>query len=102
MEKEQFVKICEEVLEEFRKLAPRDTGRLAYDAIKMEFPDDKTCTIYVNEEIAPYMPFTNEPWISPKWHGKKNPNENWWDKAAKTLAKMIAERAKGVVKNGKK
>lgn len=28
-----------------------------------------------------YMPYTNEEWISPRWRGRKNPNEQWWEKA---------------------
>ena len=34
-----------------------------------------------NETNAYYMPYTNERWISPKWKGAKNPNEDWWDEA---------------------
>lgn len=36
--------------------------------------------VMIGGEMAKYMPFTNEPWISAKWHGRKNPNESWWDK----------------------
>lgn len=36
---------------------------------------------YCGNEQAYYMPYTNERWISEKWRGAKNPNEDWWDKA---------------------
>lgn len=41
------------------------------------------------------MPYTNEPWISPKWHGKKNPNEGWFDRTADYIASEFARIAKG-------
>lgn len=28
-----------------------------------------------------YMPYTTEKWISPRWRGRENPNERWWDEA---------------------
>lgn len=36
---------------------------------------------YAGSEQAYYMPYTNERWISPRWKGKKNPNERWFDEA---------------------
>lgn len=48
------------------------------------------CKLYVDENIAPYMKFTNEPWE----HGK-NPNEGWFDRAAQTIAEHIARSTKG-------
>lgn len=97
----QFVKTCTAACEMLRKLAPYDKGNLAYNAIKMEFPSKDTCIIRVDKSIAPYMPYTNEPWISPKWRGKKNPNEGWWQNAVETVTNFIAKRLKGEVHNGK-
>lgn len=68
---------------------PIDTGNLRFNAlrIKQTFPD--VWEIYVDSDkdtgIAPYMVYTNEPWTSPKWGGKQNPNEGWWDKVAKEV-----------------
>jgi hypothetical protein len=28
-----------------------------------------------------YMPYTTEKWVSPRWRGRANPNEAWWDQA---------------------
>lgn len=36
--------------------------------------------IVIGDEDANYAAATNEPWVSPRWHGKKNPNEGWIDK----------------------
>lgn len=82
MKTENFEKMCFNIVQNLRITSPIDTGNLRYNSIKYEFVDNKTFKIYVDEEIAPYMPYTNEPWISPKWNGKQNPNEGWWDNKA--------------------
>lgn len=95
---EDFKAACELAVEEFRKLAPRKTGNLAYHAITMEFTNAKECHIYVDEAIAPYMPFTNEPWISPKWNGKQNPNEAWWQTACEYIMYVVKDLLGGELK----
>lgn len=88
MTERQFRQVCARAVRQLRRLAPKDTGNLANNAIKYEFIGN-TCKIYVDEAIAPYMPFTNEPWISPKWNGKKNPNEKWFDDAVAYIVDYI-------------
>lgn len=90
-----FKATCELAIEQLRNLAPYDTGNLALNAIKMEFVSSKECVILVDEAIAPYMPYTNEPWISPRWNGKKNPNEAWFDNAAELIAEILTDLFKG-------
>lgn len=93
-----FRKLCNEIVDELRRQAPRRTGNLADNAIRFEFVGN-TCNIYVDEEIAPYMPYTNEKWLSPKWNGKQNPNEAWWqDTIENKIVKGIAAKVRGVVK----
>lgn len=82
-----------------KALSPEDTGNLRYNAIKGEWRDDKTFHIYVDEEIAPYMVYTNEPWKSLYWGGKKNPNEHWWNDSADLIIKMIAYEMGNVLKD---
>lgn len=53
--------------------------------------------IYMDEGIAPYVVYTNEPWLSPYWNGKKNPNEGWWDKFVKELNERIARKVGGEI-----
>ena len=92
--------MCNEILRELRAITPIDTGNLKYNAIKIEFSSDMSeCRIYVDEAIAPYMPYTNEPWISPKWNGKKNPNEGWWTNFSDKIAEVISRYTgvKGVI-----
>lgn len=70
------------------------TGNLKYNALRViNSPDG--IVIYVDQNIAPYMPFTNEPWISPKWKGAKNPNEHWWENMSKEFINDLAKELKG-------
>lgn len=74
------------------------TGNLAFNGITVMLTAD-TVEIYVDPDIVPYMPYTNEPWISDKWHGKKNPNEGWWQRFAEEFMQRLAKRLKGEIKN---
>ena len=92
MTSEQFTRLIDRIVKNIRDISPIDTGNLRYNAIRFEFLDEGTCRIYVDEAIAPYMPYTTEPWISPRWHGKKNPNEGWWQiKATEAAQAAIRE-----------
>lgn len=93
----QFRRVCSRAVKELRGLAPYDTGNLAMNAITIEFPSPDVCIIYVDESIAPYMPFTTKPWISPKWNGKKNPNEGWWQAAGELIVEYVAQQVEGKV-----
>lgn len=93
----KFKRSCEKACAQLRNLAPKDTGNLAYNAIKIEFPSPNVCHIYVDESIAPYMPFTTRPWVHPRWHGKKNPNEGWWQSAGEFLTEYVAQQVGGEI-----
>ena len=73
----------------FQTCSPIDTGNLRYNATKSRFRSPKEYKIYIDNNIAPYMTFTNEPWISPKWKGAKNPNENWFEIAIETAIATV-------------
>ena len=90
---EQLVNQC---FWEVQQHSPIDTGNLRYNAIKLE-KEGNDYVIYVDQKIAPYMVFTNEPWISDKWGGKQNPNEGWFDKVAELVAKKIASALGGKI-----
>ena len=90
MTPEEFQKLCEELFVFIKPFVPYDSGNLCTKALKIEFTDGgNECRIYVDEAIAPYMPFTNEPWKDARWNGKKNPNEYWWDELAEIIAVKI-------------
>ena len=92
MTNERFREYVERFAELLRLIAPRKTGNLAFNAIKVEWHGDREAEIYVDGDgkdgIAPYMPFTNEPWVAEKWNGAQNPNEGWWQEA---IAEIIEE-----------
>ena len=79
----------------FRTLVPIDTGNMRYNATQLRSVGYGVYEIVVDKNIAPYVPFTNEPWTSPKWGGKKNPNEGWFDSAADLIANIIAAQLGG-------
>lgn len=89
MTRRQFKRLVLDIVEVARQQAPYDTGNLADNAIKYEYLDPNTVRIYVDERIAPYMPYTNEPWVSSWWNGRQNPNLYWWDKMAEAAKAMI-------------
>lgn len=45
-----------------------------------------------NDGNAYYMPYTNEKWVSPRWHGKQNPNQDWWDKAIYDIGDLASKK----------
>lgn len=81
MTKTRFRRYCNRFKQLLQLLAPKDTGNLAINAIKLVFEGDNRAVIYVDLSIAPYMPYTNEPWTAARWNGKPNPNEGWFDNA---------------------
>ena len=90
-------RLANKCMEIFRQFCPVDTGNLAYNAVRLDFGDGYF-RIYVDEDIAYYMPYTNEPWISPKWHGRKNPNVYWFDAAVEACMAMLAAELKGIIR----
>lgn len=67
-------------------VAPKDTGNLAYNAIKYKIQGN-TMTIFIDENIAPYMVYTNEPWNA---RSANNPNEKWFDNAVQEILRYMA------------
>ena len=47
---------------------------------------------YAGNQQAYYMPYTNEKWVSPRWHGKQNPNEDWFDKAIYDVCGLASQK----------
>lgn len=84
---EQAIQIAVGVM---RKSTPIKTGNLRYNSLKVESLGGGTWRVFIDEDIAPYMPFTNEPWTSAKWHGAQNPNEGWWERAVEEFARSLA------------
>lgn len=95
MTKRQFMKIVDQAFKLTKSRSPYKTGNLRDNAIRLEWVNDNEARIYVEENIAPYMVFTNEEWIN---RAGKNPHEEWWGETAQEIAEMIAKTTKGVLK----
>lgn len=78
-----------------RQHSPVRTGNLRYNATNAERITTDTVSVYIDGDIAPYAPYTNETWISPKWNGKKNPNEGWVDRAVEEIVAHLAAELGG-------
>ncbi len=93
MTAERFYEYVNRFADLLRQLAPKDTGNLAFNAIRIEWHGKNEAQIYVDGDgldgIAPYMPFTNEPWVADKWKGAKNPNQGWWQKAIEQIINKL-------------
>lgn len=61
----------------------KSRGNLKEFGVKFELGQEEA-HLYIDEKIAPYMKYTNEPWynFAPPLFGKENPNEFWFDDAA--------------------
>lgn len=88
---------CDQV---FRHLVPIDSGTMAFLATKVEKVSGNEVKIWVDSAIAPYVVYTNEPWTSPKWNGKQNPNEKWFEKATEQVVQYIAGVLNGNITTG--
>ena len=90
----QINNLCNRVLDIARLYCPVDTGNMASNAITAIRTGTGQIVIRVDEAIAPYFPYTNEPWISPRWNGKPNPNEGWWTDASDAIVQEILRTLK--------
>lgn len=112
MTRDDLISIGRECVEIIKSMSPIKTGNLRYNAIRFEMPDDKTFKIFVDESIAPYMPYTNEVWrrklikmgnflpgqVVEKMRTWKNPNEGWFDRAARTAILYVQQKLGGTLK----
>lgn len=99
MNKELQAKISQAVYSAYWKVfhaTPKDTWNMAVNALKIEATENGVI-IYIDEAVAPYVFYTNEPWISPWWGGKKNPNEGWFDKIAVEVVFFLGQFLGGTV-----
>lgn len=108
--REDVFQACTEALEELRNNLhiPWDTGNLATNALRY-YIEGNEFIIEVNEEIAPYMVYTNEPWEEKdirmgnfkkgetvvRHRTWKNPNEGWWQRWVEDFMALLAEKVQG-------
>lgn len=98
MTRQEIVNATVEIINQMRsEFVPYDTGNMALNALQVKV-DGNLIDITVDEAIAPYVPYTNEPWISPKWKGKPNPNQGWWERFLSEFAKRLTTKLRGDLK----
>ena len=78
-----------------RERSPVDTGNLRNNGIRIEQTAENEFTISIGGAYAPYAVYTNEKWMSPRWRGRKNPNEHWIDNAVEDVVDMICDLTGG-------
>lgn len=101
---ERFRAACERIAEDIRAhLVPNpatryktSTGNLAFNAFKWWW-EGTTFHIEIDEDIAPYMVYTNEPWLAKRWNKRKNPNEGWWEYIYDYFAQRLADELGGEI-----
>lgn len=78
--------------------APKDTFNLAINGIRKAY-DDLTGypIIVIGGETAPYAIYTNEVWLSARWGGKTNPNQEWIQRAIIEVIDTIKSIMSGVI-----
>ena len=81
-----------------KSVCPYRTGNM-FDQIKIRRASSDEWVIEIGGAAAPYAVFTNEEWISPRWRGKKNPNEKWIDNSAEYIASYISASLGGKLNN---
>lgn len=98
MTRQKIIDAAIQTVEELRKdYVPRDTGNMAFNALRYKV-EGNYVVVYIDTNISPYVPYTNEPWISPKWNGKQNPNQDWWDVFANEFVSRLTEKLGGIIK----
>lgn len=99
MTRQQIVNVIVGTVNEMRNAnhIPYKTGNLMFNGLKYQITS-KHVIVYIDTKAAPYVPYTNEPWVSPYWDGKKNPNEGWWEKFCNEFANRLAKKLKGEIK----
>lgn len=80
-------------------MIPYRTGNLRYDSFKIERTGPNSWKIYIDHAIAPYDIYVNEKWISPKWNGKQNPNEGFWQKVCEFIIDYLQKKLGGELTN---
>lgn len=101
MTAETLKRLAYEAFEHVKRVCPKDTLNLQNNAIKIVQVSDREWQITIGGAEAPYAVYTNEPWQSPRWNGKQNPNQGWINEAVKHIAEMIAGRSEGNLNGGK-
>jgi hypothetical protein len=91
---EQASKYLQQVLKVF---APKDTGNLSLNAIRIVQVAPSKYQIIIGGEIAPYAVYTNNEWVAQRWAGKVNPNQGWVNRAIDNAKPVLMSILSGAI-----
>jgi hypothetical protein len=91
---EQASKYLQQVLKVF---APKDTGNLSLNAIRVVQVEPNKWQIIIGGEIAPYAVYTNAEWVAERWAGKRNPNQGWVNRAIDSAKPVLISILSGAI-----
>lgn len=81
------------IMSVLRVNCPFDTGNLS----KSINAENERLVITIGDDAIQYAPFTNEPWVDEKWHGKQNPNEGWINRALEIALPIVDRLLQGSI-----
>ena len=91
---EQASKYLQQVLKIF---APKDTGNLSLNGIRIVQVAPSKYQIIIGGEIAPYAVYTNAEWVAQRWGGKVNPNQGWVNRAIDNAKPVLMSILSGAI-----
>ena len=80
-------------------LIPYRTGNLRFNAFQLKRTGVNSWQILIKHSVAPYDIYVNGKWVSPKWHGKENPNEGFWQEVCDFIINYIHVKLGGELTN---
>ena len=81
------------ILSVLRVHCPLKTGGLS----KSINAENEQLVITIGDDDVQYAPFTNEPWVDERWHGKQNPNEGWIERALDIAVPIVDRLLQGSI-----
>lgn len=81
------------IMSVLRVHCPLKTGRLS----KSINAENEQLVITIGDDDVQYAPFTNEPWVDERWHGKQNPNEGWIERALDIAVPIVDRLLQGSI-----
>ena len=82
-----------------KSVCPYSTGNLERNGIRVKIDHGTMCVVVGHETsklLGEYAVYTNEPWISPKWGGKQNPNQGWIERGIEKALPLIKQVYQGM------
>lgn len=82
-----------------KSVCPYRTGNLERNGIRVKIENGSMCVEIghdTSKVLGEYAVYTNEPWISPKWGGKQNPNQGWIERGIEKALPLIRQVYSGM------